>query len=96
MSFKTVGNRVMVKLDEVGDKTESGLYMPQTAQDKPIKWGTVVSPGTQYVIGGGYAQPQTQAGQKVLIDSMGGTEAVVGGKTYVIVRNEDVIGVDVA
>lgn len=90
MNFQPTGNRVLVELDEV-TATESGLYIPQTAQTGPKK-GTVVAAGTHYYVGSTKVECQFSPGDKVLVDELGGMKLRVDGKDLIVVRNEDVIG----
>lgn len=93
MSFKVMGNRVLVDLDEVS-QTDGGLYIPQTAAEGP-KWGKVVDPGTDYPSGGIMVRSRFTTGERVMIDPLGATKVKYKGREFAIVRNEDVIGVEV-
>lgn len=91
--FQPTGNRVVLTVDEVSDKTESGLYVPQTAtpSDGPKK-ATVVSVSEGYLINGIEVRSKFFKGDRVLVDALGGANVRVEGADYLVVRNEDILG----
>jgi co-chaperonin GroES (HSP10) len=90
VNFQLNGNRVLVRLHET-TKTESGLHIPQTVEQQ-LKRATVVVEGSQYWVGTQLVQSNFSKGDDVLVDSLGAQKIELRGKTYYIVRNEDIVG----
>ncbi|KAL0051096.1 hypothetical protein WJX82_001848 [Trebouxia sp. C0006] len=84
--YKTVspvGDRVYVKVDVSEEKTSSGLLLPVSAQKKPTQ-GEIVGAGTAKAV---------KNGDKVVYSKYAGTELKVEGADYVLLKEDDVIGV---
>jgi chaperonin GroES len=86
------GNRVAVDLDEVGEKTEGGLYVPQTVEQEGPKTGKVAAVSPVYYVNGQKFESKFKVGDRVLLDVLGATKVTVNRRTYIVVRNEDIIG----
>lgn len=81
-------DRVVVKADAAEEKTKGGLYIPDTAKEKPQK-GEVVAVGT-----GKKDEPMTlKVGDKVLYGKYSGTELTLDGEDYLIMRQSDIFAV---
>jgi len=88
LSIKPIGDRVVVEAAPAEEKTASGLYIPDTAKEKPSQ-GTVVAVGT-----GKVDEPLTvKVGDKVLYGKYAGTEITYEGKEYLIMREADIYAV---
>jgi chaperonin GroES len=87
ITFKPNEDRVLVEAAEAEVKTASGLYIPDTAKEKPQQ-GKVIA------IGDGIKdKPVTvKVGDKVLYGKYSGTEVMLEGKEYLIMRNSDIFG----
>lgn len=85
MKIKPLKDRVLIKVEEVKEKTASGLYIPQSAQEK-TQIGTVEAVGDSKEIG-------VKVGDKVMYDKYAGTSFKDGGKDYLIVKAEDLIAI---
>jgi chaperonin GroES len=94
LKVKPLGDKVLVKRDEAGDKTESGIYLPESAKEKP-KVGTIQAVGT------GALNTETGAriplavkkGDKVLFSSYAGTEVKLDKDTLLIMSESDILAV---
>lgn len=85
---KILSDRVLVLPDEVAGKTSSGIYIPDTAKEKP-KIGTVIHVGE-----GKSNDPMVVAvGDKVLYGTYSGAEVELEGKTYLIMRETDIFAI---
>jgi chaperonin GroES len=82
-------NRVVVEPAPAEEKTASGLYIPDTAKEKPQK-GTVVSVSDEDAEG---KKPTVQVGDQVLYGKYSGTELSYEGKEYLIMRESDIYAV---
>jgi len=92
-SVKPLGDRVLVEPLEAEEVTKSGIYLPDTAKEKPVE-GTVISVGTGRVDEKGTRHPlEVKAGNKVLYGKYSGTEIKLEGKEYLIVSERDILAV---
>ena len=82
-------NRVIVEAAAAEEKTASGIYIPDTAKEKPQK-GTVISVSPE---DGEGKKPTVQAGDTVLYGKYAGTEITHEGKEYLIMRESDIYAV---
>lgn len=91
-SIQPLGDRVLVKPDVAEEKTASGLFIPDTAKEKPQR-GTVVSVGGGKFENGTKIDMTVKAGDKVLYGKYSGTELTFDGQEYMIMRESDILGV---
>ncbi|MDD2584754.1 MAG: co-chaperone GroES [Bacteroidales bacterium] len=88
MNIKPLADRVLVEAKEAETKTASGLYIPDTAKEKPQQ-GTIVATGN-----GKKDEPmELKAGDTVLYGKYSGTEINVDGKEYLMMRQSDVLAI---
>ena len=91
--IRPLQDRLIVERLESEEKTASGLYIPETAKEKPQQ-GRVVSVGKGRVREDGTIQPlDLKSGDKILFGKYSGTEIKLDGNEYLIMREEDVLGV---
>ena len=91
-SIKPLGDRVVVRPEAAEEKTESGLYIPDTAKEKPQR-GTVVAVGPGKVENGTRIDMSVGEGDKVLYGKYSGTEVTIDGEDLLIMRESDILGV---
>lgn len=90
---KPLGDRVMVEPLEQEDKTSGGIYLPDTAKEKPQR-GKVLAVGSGRVLDNGQKVPlEVREGQTVLYGKYSGNEVKVNGQEYLIVRESDVYAI---
>lgn len=88
MKIKPLADRVLVEPKEAETKTASGIYIPDTAKEKPQQ-GTVVAVG-----GGKKDEPmELKVGDVVLYGKYSGTEISVEGKDYLMMRQSDILAI---
>lgn len=88
VNIKPLADRVLVEPAAAEEKTASGLYIPDTAKEKPQK-GTVVAVGS-----GKKDEPLTvKVGDQVLYGKYAGTELSVEGQDYLIMRESDIFAI---
>ncbi len=93
MNIKPLGQRVLVKREEAESKTAGGLFLPDTAKEKPQQ-AIVMAIGTGGRDKDGKEIPFNVAvNDKVLITKYGGTEIVVDGETLTIINESDILAV---
>ena len=88
MKIKPLSDRVLIEPNPAEEKTAGGLYIPDTAKEKPLA-GTVLAagPGTSEV------KMEVKPGDKVLYGKYAGTEVTVDGKDYLIMRQNDILAI---
>jgi chaperonin GroES len=88
VNIKPLADRVLIEPKEAEEKTASGLYIPNTAKEKPQR-GTVVATGP-----GKKDEPmEVKVGDEVLYGKYSGTEISVENKDYLIMRVSDILAV---
>ena len=88
MNVKPLADRILIEPKEAETKTASGLFIPDTAKEKPQE-GKVIAVGP-----GKKNEPmEVKAGDVVLYGKYAGTEINVDGKAYMIMRQSDVLAV---
>lgn len=91
--MKPLGERVVIKVAESDEKTAGGLYIPDTAKEKPQK-GEVIAVGTGKLLDNGTrAQMEVKAGDKILFSKYSGSEVKVDGEDYLIIRESDILAI---
>ncbi|MDD3904318.1 MAG: co-chaperone GroES [Sphaerochaeta sp.] len=88
MTIKPLADRVLVKIEEVQEKTASGLYIPQTAQEK-TQIGSVVAVGE----GTDKVKVTVKVGDRVMHDKYSGTSVKADGQEYLILSMKDILAV---
>src|ERR1044071_7615102 len=93
IKLKPLQDRVIVKQTEAEEKTKSGIFLPDTAKEKPTK-GKVVSVGPGRLDDNGKPMEiPVRVGDTVYYGKYSGTEVEVDGTKYVILRENDLLGV---
>jgi len=93
MKLKPLGDRVIVKQAEAETQTKSGLFLPDSGQEKPQR-GTVLAVGDGALNDKGERVPVNVSKDDVVIYSKyGGTEVKLEGEEYVILRESDIYAV---
>jgi chaperonin GroES len=88
VKFNPLADRVLIEPAAAEVKTASGIIIPDTAKEKPLK-GTVIAAGQ-----GKKDEPMTvKVGDSVLYGQYSGTEIKLDGKTYLIMRESDIYGI---
>jgi len=93
MAVKPMDDRVLVRPIEQSDKTESGLYLPESAKERPVRGKVVaVGPG-QRLDNGQRAKPSVKKGDTVVYGKYAGTEVEIKGADHLILRESELLGV---
>jgi len=91
--IQPLADRVVVKPLEETEQMRGGLYIPDTAKEKPMQ-GTIVAVGPGKLSEQNERiQPDVKVGDKVLYGKYSGTEVNVEGEEYLILRESDVLAV---
>jgi chaperonin GroES len=91
-SIKPLGDRVLIQADLAEEVTSSGLYIPDTAKEKPQQ-GTVIAVGPGKVENGTKVEMTVNEEDKVLYGKYAGTEVTIDGNEYLIMRESDIVGI---
>ena len=93
MSIRPLGDRVLVKRVEAEEKTAGGILLPDSAQEKP-KEGKVISLGEgKQLEDGSRTTFSVKKNDRVLFTSYAGTDVKIDGQEYLIMREDDILGV---
>jgi chaperonin GroES len=93
MKIRPLGDRLLVKRVEEQTKTAGGILIPDNAKEKPAE-GSVMAVGPGKVqVNGRLREMEVKVGDTVLFGKYGGTEVKLDGVDYVILREEDVLGI---
>ncbi len=93
MKLKPLNDRVLVKRLEGEDKTAGGLFIPDTAKEKPSK-GEVVAVGPGKTTEDGKQVAMTvKAGDMVLFNKYAGTEIKLDGVDHLVMREDDILAI---
>jgi len=93
MKIRPLNDRILVQRLEAEAKTEGGIILPDTAQEKPNQ-GKVIAVGDGAKDKDGNRVPvQVSIGDRILFSSYAGTELKLESKEYTILREDDVYGI---
>jgi chaperonin GroES len=84
MKFRPLKDRVFVSYSEEGEKTAGGIYIPDSAKEKPQK-GKVEAVGSEV--------KEIKVGNTILFDKYSGSKVNMDGTDYLIVKEEDILGI---
>lgn len=93
MKLQPLGDRVVVRRDETEERTAGGLYLPETAKNKPSR-GVIVSVGDGRVLDDGSRSKFTvKEGDRVLFLSYAGEDFKFGEDEFLLMRESDILAV---
>jgi len=93
MKIRPLQDRILVERVEEEKTTKGGIIIPDTAKEKPIE-GKIVAVGSGRVGDDGKKIPlEVKKGDRVLFGKYGGTEVKIEGVEYLIMREDDVLGI---
>jgi chaperonin GroES len=84
MKFKPLKDRVFVRYSEEGEKTAGGIYIPDSAKEKPQK-GVVEAVGSEV--------KEIKVGGTILFDKYSGSKVNIDNVEYLIIKEEDILGI---
>lgn len=93
IGVRPLHDRILVKRTAEEEKTAGGLYIPDTAKEKPQR-GQIVATGKGRVTEDGKILPlEVKTGDKILFSKYAGTELKLDGSEYLMMREEDILGI---
>jgi len=91
--IKPLGDRVLVQPIEEKEVKKGGIIIPDTAKEKPQE-GKIIALGTGKVDENGKKIAfEVKKGDRVLIPKYGGTEVKIEDETYLLIKEEDILGI---
>ena len=93
VKFKPIGDHILVQRLGSVEKTKSGLYLPDTAQEKPQE-GKVVAVGSGRTLANGkIVPPPVKAGDRVIFSKYSGSEVKLDDKECVFLSEDDILAI---
>jgi chaperonin GroES len=93
MTIRPLHDRILVKRLQEVEKTAGGLFIPDTAKEKPVE-ARVIAVGTGKILeDGSVRKPQVKAGDNVLFAKYSGSEIKIDGVEHLILQEDDLLGV---
>lgn len=93
IGVRPLHDRILVKRMAEEEKTAGGLFIPDTAKEKPQR-GQIVATGKGRVTEDGKVLPlEVKSGDKILFSKFAGTELKLDGNEYLMMREEEVLGI---
>ena len=93
LGVRPLHDRILVRRMEEETKTAGGLFIPDTAKEKPQR-GEIVATGKGRITEEGKTMPlEVKVGDKVLFAKYAGTEIKFSGEEFIMMREEDVLGI---
>ncbi|XP_010273877.1 PREDICTED: 20 kDa chaperonin, chloroplastic-like [Nelumbo nucifera] len=91
-SIKPLGDRVLVKIKTVEEKTVGGILLPSTAQTKP-QGGEVVAIGEGRTVGENKVDINVKTGTQIVYSKYAGTELEFNGSNHLLLKEDDIVGI---
>ena len=93
MNLKPLQDRLLVKRIEIGEQVKGGIIIPDTAKEKPME-GKVIAVGGGKVKEDGFKiAMDVKVGDRILFGKYAGTEVKIDDEEYLIMREDDVLGI---
>jgi len=93
VKLSPLADRVVVKASEETEQMRGGLYIPDTAKEKPQQGEVVAAGPGRFDEKGNRLPMDVKAGDKVLYGKYSGTEVTIDGEQYLILRESDVLAI---
>jgi chaperonin GroES len=93
MKIRPLQDRVIVKRVEEEEKTKGGIIIPESAKEKPLE-GKVIAVGNGRVLEDGKVRPlDVKPDDRILFSKYAGTEIKIQGEEFLMLREDDILGV---
>jgi chaperonin GroES len=93
VNLRPLGDRLVVEHVEQSDKTSGGVFLPDTAKEKPQE-GKVLAVGSGRTLDSGTKLPlDVKVGDRIIYSKYSGSEVKIDGKEYLIISEKDVLAV---
>ncbi len=93
IKFRPLDDRVLLQPCEAEEMTAGGIVLPDSAREKPQR-GTVIAAGPGKLLDSGQrGEMSAKVGDEVLYGKYSGTEIEIEGEDYVVIRENDILGI---
>ncbi len=93
MSMRPLHDRVLVKRLEAGEEVSGGIIIPDTAKEKPQQAEVKAVGNGKLLDSGERVAPEVKAGDRILFGKYSGSEIKIDGEEYLILREDEILGV---
>ncbi|WP_419785204.1 co-chaperone GroES [Pseudodesulfovibrio sp.] len=93
MKLKPLNDRVLVKRLEMEEMTAGGIYIPDSAKEKPMKGEVVAAGPGKLDEDGKRVEMAVKAGDTVLFAKYAGTEIKIDGEEHLVMREDDILAI---
>lgn len=93
MKIRPLHDRILVKRIDEETQTAGGLYIPDTAKEKPIQAQVIAVGNGKRDKNGKTIALEVKAGDRVLFSKYGGTEVKIDGEEHLIMREDDILAI---
>ena len=93
-TIKPLHDRVIIRrIDDASDKTAGGLFIPDTAKEKPQEGEVIAAGAGKYKEDGTRQELDVKAGDRVLFGKYSGSEIKLDGDEFIIMREDEILGI---
>ena len=93
MNIKPLQDRLLVKRIEIGEQVKGGIIIPDTAKEKPMEGKVMAVGGGKVKEDGTKIVMDVRVGDRILFGKYAGTEVKIDDEEYLIMREDDVLGI---
>ena len=93
MKVRPLGEKILVKRVEADEKTESGIYLPESAKEKPQQAKVIEVGEGRRLDNGQRADFQVKKGDTILLSKWGGQEIKIDDEDYLVMNEDEVLAV---
>lgn len=93
MNLRPLHDRILVRRIEESEQMRGGLYIPDTAKEKPQEAEVVAVGNGKLLDSGERVAPDVKAGDKILFGKYSGSEVKIDGEEYLILREDEILAV---
>ena len=93
MTIRPLHDRILAKRLQEEEKTAGGLFIPDTAKEKPLEAEVIAVGNGKFTEDGKLRPLDVKKGDKILIGKYSGSEVKVNGEDHIILREDDILAV---
>jgi chaperonin GroES len=93
MELRPLHDRILVRRLEEGEERRGGIIIPDTAKEKPQQAEVIAVGNGKLMDSGERVSPEVKAGERILFGKYSGSEIKVDGQEYLILREDEILGV---
>ncbi len=93
MKIKPLGDKILVQRLEAETKTTSGIFLPESAKEKPQQAKVIAVGEGKALDNGERAKPTVKKGDTIILSKWGGTELKIDGQEYLVMSEDEVLAI---